>query len=124
MPDPFATPEFSGAASGATAGALAGSMVLPGLGTGIGALGGGVLGLLSGHSQRKAQETQQKALDEAMKRLQAFSMQQYSNRMADLDKTLQFYKPADNYLGSLYGKPGSTPQPGYTPKPSGPLGMP
>jgi hypothetical protein len=122
--DFFDDERTSGTLGGAASGAAIGSAI-PGVGTGIGALVGGGLGFLSGSSSHKAHQQQQKALDEAMKRLQAFSMQSYANRMADLDKTLAFYQPANNYMASLYHMPNSTPQPTYTPGTgaAGPLGM-
>lgn len=50
-----------------------------------------------------AANAQKSALDQAMARLQEFSQQQYKNRMADLDKTMSFYGPAQRYLESIYG---------------------
>jgi hypothetical protein len=54
-------------------------------------------------SAEQAGQAQRGALDQAMKRLQEFSQQHYKNRMADLDKTMSFYGPAERYLQSIYG---------------------
>lgn len=111
---------LGGAASGAGAGAAAGSMFGP-IGTGIGAVGGGLLGLFGAVSGKKSRDAahsaQRRGLDAAMQRLQQFSAQQYQNRMGDLDKTMSFYGPAERYLQSIYGPqasgtPGAGPPPG------------
>src|SRR3954467_4119780 len=115
----------SGALSGAGTGALIGSVV-PGVGTavgaGAGALLGGLTGWFSSHGTNKSADAQRAALDAAMKRLQAFSQQQYQNRMGDLDKTMAFYAPSQNYLQNIYtqgqgtqGHPVTTPGPAPSP---------
>lgn len=106
---------FMGAGSGAATGAMLGSVV-PGVGTGIGAgagaLLGGLTGLFSGHGARSAADTQRAALDDAMKRLQQFSIQQQQKRQQDLSKTMAFYGPAEAYLKSIYSRP---PEPSMRP---------
>lgn len=107
---------------GAGSGALAGSALGP-----WGALGGGLLGgalgLFGGNAQEDAAAKQRAALDAAMARLQAFSKQQYANRMEDLQKTMAFYDPAQHALQQLYGRPGSPGAvplaPGAAPAPAG-----
>lgn len=99
-----------GAGSGAATGAL--------LGGGVpGAIIGGGLGLLMGGSNARgrqdAAEAQRRAMEQAMARLEAFGKQQYANRMADLDKTLAFYKPAQAELDFMYG--GQLPSTGQGP---------
>lgn len=90
-----------GAGSGAATGFLLGG---PG-GAAVGAgLGGGV-GYLQGHGARSAADQQRASLDDAMKRLQQFSIQQQQNRQQDLQKTMAFYGPAENYLKSIYSRP-------------------
>lgn len=95
-----------GGGSGAATGALIGSAV-PGIGTGIGAAVGGGIGLLSGYfgskGRQKAADAQRRAMEQAMARLEAFGQQQYANRMADLDKTMAFYQPAQAELDFMYG---------------------
>lgn len=112
----------AGALSGAGTGALIGSSFGPvgtGIGAGAGALLGGISGYLGHHGSSQAADAQRKALDEAMKRLQMFSQQQYANRMADLDKTMSFYGPSQNYLQSIYTKgQGTQANPVATPGPS------
>lgn len=99
---------------GAGTGALSGFQMT---GSPWGALAGGVLGggigALQGHGAHSAADAQKAALDDAMKRLQQFSVQQQQNRQQDLQKTMAFYGPADNYLKSIYAQPG-TPTPGGT----------
>lgn len=65
-----------------------------------------------------AANAQRSALDKAMSTLQDFSQQQYQNRMADLNKTMEFYGPAQRYLEQIYGPHG-----GPQPLASGPPGM-
>lgn len=99
---------------GAGSGAATGGMMfgLPG------AIGGGLLGglggLLSGNAREDAAAAQQRALDAAMSRLQEGAKQQYSDRMAAMDKVMGFYQPTQDVLTRLYGgtRPaGSAPAP-------------
>ncbi len=95
-----------GGGSGAATGAMLGSVV-PGVGTGIGAAVGGGLGLLTGflgsHGAGNAADTQRRALDQAMARLQAASKQNYADRMKDLDATMAFYNPAKDAYAGMFG---------------------
>lgn len=68
-------------------------------------LASGISGLIGKKGADDARQAQQQSLDAAMKRLQGFSQDQYRNRMSDLDQTMSFYNPAENYLRSIYGGP-------------------
>lgn len=118
----MASEVLTGAASGAGTGALLGSAVgMPFLGAGAGALVGGGLGWLTGSSREDAKRAQQKALEEAMKRLQAMSMRDYAQRQQNLQKATALYGPAQQMLqerlssGAPYipGPPGAAPPPGW-----------
>lgn len=107
-----------GAGSGAATGALIGSAV-PGIGTaigaGAGALLGGALGFFGSKGSDDAANAQRQALDQAMAQLQQFSQQQYAQRAKDLQQTMSFYQPAQNYLKSIYGGPKSAAPPAGSP---------
>lgn len=106
--------DIGGGLMGAGSGALAGFQMTgsPWGALAGGALGGGI-GAIQSHGAHSAADAQQSALDDAMKRLQQFSIQQQQNRAQDLQKTMAFYGPADNYLKSIYAQPGP-PTPGGT----------
>lgn len=102
---------LAGAGGGAVTGGLIGGPWGALIGGGLGGLGG----LISGAGQSKAAATQKKTMEDAMRRLQALSAQQYQGRMQDLDKTMAFYGPAERYLQSIYG--GGAPAPTAAPSP-------
>jgi hypothetical protein len=66
----------------------------------------------------KSAAAQRSAMDQAMKRLQESSAQQYQNRQADLKQIMGFYGPAQRYLENIYG-PGPGPGASAAPTPSG-----
>lgn len=66
----------------------------------------------------KSAAAQRSAMDQAMKRLQESSAQQYQNRQADLKQIMSFYGPAQRYLESIYG-PAPGPGASAAPTPSG-----
>lgn len=97
---------LAGVGGGAATGAAIGSGI-PIIGTGLGAIAGGLWGGITGFLGSKGTEdaaaAQHAAIDQAMKRLQAYSQESYARRQDDLKKTLAFYNTPDNYLRSLYG---------------------
>lgn len=97
--------KWGAAASGAAGGAVAGGATFGPPGAIIGGLLGGIGGLFSGGAAEDAADAQRKAMAEAMGQLQQYSQQSYQRRMQDLQHTLGFYNPADNYLRSIYGGP-------------------
>lgn len=69
----------------------------------------------------KSASAQRSAMDQAMKRLQESSAQQYQNRQQDLQQIMSFYGPAQRYLEQIYGPGPSAPVPGTGgPAPGGP----
>lgn len=96
-----------GGASGAATGGMIGGVPGAVIGGGLGAFGG----YMGSHGAGQAADAQRSALDDAMKRLQAFGAQHYQNRMDDLNKTMSFYGPADSYLHSIYSQPTSPQMP-------------
>lgn len=104
--DSFGGP-LMGGASGAIAGGQIGGPWGAAIGGGLGLLGG----FLGSNGANEAKQAQQRALDDAMKRLQQFSVQQQQNRQQDLQKTMAFYGPADQYLHSIYSQPPPAPNP-------------
>lgn len=102
--------DFGGGLMGAGSGAVTGGMLGGWPGAAIGAGLGGVMGFMGSNSAHSAANAQRQALDDAMKRLQQFSIQQQQNRQQDLQNTMAFYGPAQNYLRSIYsqGAPGPT----------------
>jgi len=91
-----------GAGKGAATGASIGSVV-PGIGTGIGAgIGAGVgaiSGFFSGNSKHKAK----KQREAAVRQQREMARQQYAQRMADVDRAMQYFQPVNNKLRELYG---------------------
>lgn len=101
----------AGALGGAGTGAAIGSAFGPigtAVGAGIGGIGGFFSGLSSGQGVEDATAAQQAAMNQAMQQLQQYSQDSYKRRMSDLQNTLAFYNPADNYLRSIYGGPPRT----------------
>jgi len=102
----------AGALGGAGTGAAIGSAFGPigtAVGAGIGGIGGFFSGLSSGQGVEDATAAQQAAMDQAMRQLQQYSQDSYKRRISDLQNTLAFYGPADNYLRSIYGGPPRNP---------------
>lgn len=97
--------KWGAAASGALGGAATGGALFGPLGALGGGIIGGIGGLFSGGAAEDAADAQRKAMAEAMGQLQQYSQQSYQRRMQDLQHTLGFYNPADNYLRSIYGGP-------------------
>ena len=97
---------LSGAGTGAASGALVGSSLGP-WGTAIGGLVGGGIGLFTGAeaNDMRAKATQQQSsnLDAIMAQLRQQSQTNYDQHIADLQKALAFYGPAQSYWDRLYG---------------------
>ena len=102
---------LSGAGTGAFAGGTIGSSILPGWGTAIGAGVGGLAGLFTGaeaNSMRSdATKQQNQNLDKIMAELSQQSKLNYDQHIADLNKALAFYGPAQSYWDRLYGTGGA-----------------
>ena len=118
LDDIFSGSAFSGGLSGAFSGGLLGSTV-PGIGTVLGAGIGGLAGLGLGayaNSQRDdATSGQQADMRAMMAQMDAQSKQNYTQRIADLNKILAFYGPAQQSWNAAYADPakgvtGFTPQ--------------
>lgn len=119
--------DIGGTLGGAASGAVTGFELGGPWGAAAGAGLGGGLGYLSSSSAHSAADAQRGALDDAMKRLQQFSMQQQQKRQEDLKNTMAFYGPADSYLHSIYAQPPAQPAPNSMPggtrvRPMGALG--
>ena len=101
---------LSGAGTGAASGALMGSSLGP-WGAAAGGLVGGAIGLFTGAEANgmRSQATQQqnKNLDTIMAELSQQSSQNYAQHIADLNKALAFYGPAQSYWDRLYGTGGA-----------------
>ena len=100
--DDYFLPALSGAGGGAATGAMVGSM-FPGPGTAIGAGVGGGIGLLGGLFQGRANAQKKKGMAQARKEMQELARKQYAQRMADLQRTMEYFKPANDRLRRLYG---------------------
>jgi phage tail tape-measure protein len=102
---------LSGAGTGAASGAMMGSSISPGYGTVIGGLIGGGIGLFTGaeaNSMRSdATKQQNQNLDKIMAELSQQSKTNYDQHIADLNKALDFYGPAQSYWDRLYGTGGA-----------------
>lgn len=105
--DLYSGAALGGAASGAASGAMIGSTILPGWGTAVGGLAGGALGLFGGaeaNSMRSsAASKQSSAMDQIMANMQAMGASTYDQHIADLQKALAFYGPAQKAWDRLYG---------------------
>jgi hypothetical protein len=102
---------YSGSALGGLASGAATGFMASG-GNPIGGLVGGGLGLMSGaYSNSKVNDAvaaQSKNLDMIYSNLAAERQKNYARHIADLDKTLAFYGPAQGYWDRLYGGGGAT----------------
>lgn len=103
--------DLGGTLAGGLGGAGAGFMLGGPVGAAVGGVGGAGLGYLQSSGTHAAANAQRSALDDAMKRLQQFSVQQQQNRAGDLQKTMAFYDPAAAYLHSIYSQPPPAPNP-------------
>lgn len=74
-------------------------------------------------SAQNAGNAQMSAMDAAMQRLKAGQAEQYARRMKDLETTMAFYAPAQNYLNSIYGGDPNQTGPRPLKGPPGPPGM-
>lgn len=101
----YADTWLSGVHSGSTGGAAIGSSFMPGIGTAIGAVAGGVGGLFTGwrkaEREKKAKQARERAWNEAQTQLAADRYRM--NRQSDA--TFRGgYTPANNSLGKMYGE--------------------
>lgn len=103
---------YSGSAiGGAGSGAAMGSTFGP-YGAAIGGVAGGLMGALSNSQRSDATEGQRQNLDQMVKALSDKSKQRYQQHMADMDKVMSFYGPAQSYWDRLYAQPGAAPSVG------------
>lgn len=72
-----------------------------------GGIPGGIGGVLAGREQRKAEDIQQGAMDEAIQRQEQLRQEMDARRQRDLANTMGFYTPALQALEHLYGIPTS-----------------
>lgn len=92
---------LEGGVSGAGTGALVGSAFgAPWAGAAV----GGGLGLLTGWLGGGAADEQREATEKAMKRLQEIQREQYTRRMADLQRTMAFYEAPKGLLATQFGQ--------------------
>jgi hypothetical protein len=102
---------LGGAASGAASGAMIGSSLGP-WGAAAGGLVGGGLGLFTGasaNSQRdQAAATQQQRMAQIMANMRAMGQTNYDAHIAQLEKALNFYAPAQQAWSDAYS-PGTGP---------------
>lgn len=95
---------YSGSAiGGAASGASAGGMIGGPWGAAIGGIGGGLLGAFASGQRRDATNAQQHNLDQIIANMHAMSASNYDQHIADLNKALAFYGPAQQYWDRLYG---------------------
>ena len=98
---------LGGATTGAATGAMIGSQVYPGYGTIIGGLLGGGMGLFEGASANASRDQgvqgQQKNIDAAIAQMRQASSDNYAAHLANLNKALAFYGPANDRWNYLYG---------------------
>ena len=101
---------LSGAGTGAASGAMMGSTLGP-WGAAAGGLIGGGIGLFTGAEANgmRADATKQQTqnLDKIMAQLSQQSKLNYDQHIADLNKALAFYGPAQSYWDRLYGTGGA-----------------
>lgn len=106
--DLYSGSALGGAGTGAATGAMVGGVP--------GAIVGGALGWLGGataNSQRAdATAGQQQNLDALARSLRAQSKQRYQQYLAEMDKALSFYGPAQAQWNRLYAQPGEAPSVG------------
>jgi hypothetical protein len=74
------------------------------IGAGAGFLAGGGLAAYSSHKRSQGANSRRTATDEAMRRLQMLSQQQYARRMEDVNKAMSFYEPARQAM-ARYSEP-------------------
>ena len=104
--DLYSGAALGGAASGAASGAMIGSSIGP-WGTAGGALVGGALGLFGGAEANSirsdATAQQSKAMAQILANMRAMGASSYDQHIADLQKALAFYGPAQQQYDRIYG---------------------
>jgi len=93
--DDYFGPMTMGAGTGAATGFAVGNVP--------GAIVGGGLGLLGGFFQGRSNAKKKQGLAQARKQMQELARQTYAQRMADLDRAMAYFKPANDRLRRLYG---------------------
>lgn len=93
---------FGGAGTGAATGATIGSL-FPGIGTGLGAGAGALIGGAAGFFRGRGNQKKKQAVGQARMQLEQLGRDQRAQRMADLDKAMAFFQPAEAELRRLYG---------------------
>lgn len=97
---------LGGATTGAATGAMAGSSAGP-YGALLGGLVGGGIGLFTGASANASRDQgvqgQQKNIDAAIAQMRQASSDNYAAHLANLNKALAFYGPANDRWNYLYG---------------------
>ena len=101
---------FSGGAGGAAGGALAGGVIGGPWGAAIGAGAGGLLGGYSGYVQGKANEKQNKAFEDARKRLAEMQRALYAQRMQNLNQAMTYFDPYLDRAAMLTARRVETPK--------------
>jgi hypothetical protein len=92
---------FEDVGPGALSGAATGFVATGG--NPYGALAGAGVGGTAGYFQAKANKKKQKGMAEARKEMQELQRKQYAQRMADLERAMGYFKPANDRLRRLYG---------------------
>lgn len=90
---------FDSVGSGAASGAAMGTSIMPGWGTAIGAVAGGVMGALGSRSAKKAAEQQKRSVEEANRGLQSG----LDANLADLSSYRGLGEGANAQLATLMG---------------------
>lgn len=103
--------DWGSTASGAASGAATGGMMGGPWGAAAGGIIGGGLGFITGRSRKKAGNARRAAMDEAMQRMREVGQEQYASRMADLDKIMSMYGPAQANLQARFNAPTPTANP-------------
>lgn len=98
--DIFSGDTLAGGASGAVAGGS--------IGGGYGALAGGLigagLGAFAHHEKQAATSQQAQNLQQIINNMRAMTSQAYDQHIADTQKALNYFGPAENYWSRLYGQ--------------------
>ena len=101
---------ISGSAiSGAAGGAAAGGSVGGPWGAAIGGIAGGIGGTYMDYTRDKANDQNKQAMASIMGNINAMNRTNYQQHIADLNKALAFYAPAQSQWDYLYGR-GTTPK--------------
>lgn len=70
---------------------------------GASAVAGGAYGGYSGGKRNAATKKRKASMDQAMAEMRALSAKQSAQRLADMDKIMAYYKPAEDILMERFG---------------------